>query len=66
MQRNDPTCPDCGPSSVTRRDFLRTTAGTVALAGAGLPLNLGLIAAIIVGVAVGLAASRATRRAKGA
>jgi len=41
-------------------------AGTVALAGAGLPLNLGLIAAIIVGVAVGLAASRATRRAKGA
>ena len=34
MQRNDPTCPDCGSSSVTRRDFLRTTAGTVALAGA--------------------------------
>jgi branched chain amino acid efflux pump len=41
-------------------------AGGVALAGSGLPLNLGLIAAIVAGVAVGLAASRVTRRASGA
>src|SRR5439155_9549177 len=35
MHRPDPTCPDCDlSSSLTRRDFLRTTAGGVALAGA--------------------------------
>ena len=43
MQRPDPSCPDCADSSpVTRRDFLRTTAGTVALAGAASAGLLGL------------------------
>ena len=37
-------------------------AGAVALAAAGLPLNLGLLAAIAAGVAVGLAAGRFGRR----
>jgi hypothetical protein len=46
MQRPLPSnasCPDCDPASVTRRDFLRTTAGTVALAGAA---SAGLVGAI--------------------
>src|SRR4051812_24404475 len=44
MQRPDPSCPDCESSSpLTRRDFLRTTAGTVALAGAA---SAGLIGAV--------------------
>lgn len=38
------------------------TAGGVALAASGLPLNLGLLAAIAVGVAVGLASARLARR----
>ena len=42
-------------------------AGGVALAGTGLPLNLGLIGAIAAGIAAGLAASRVQRaRARGA
>ena len=40
-------------------------AGGVALAGAGLPLNLGLVGAIAAGVAAGLAASRVQRARAG-
>src|SRR5256885_1872568 len=46
MQRPMPSnvsCPDCDSTSLTRRNFLRTTAGTVALAGAA---SAGLLGAM--------------------